>query len=327
MSHPTYQKKIPLVLVVDDEQTIRLLLRHAMEKEGYQVIEAHDGEQCLAVCKQQLPDIILLDALMPVIDGFTSCAELKATFGDRCPPILIITTLNDRESVDRAFNAGAADYVTKPIHWAVLRRRVSRSISSSWAMTELQQKIEREELLMAQLQAANLELQRIASIDSLTQIANRRSFDEYLQREWKRLAREKLPLSLILCDIDFFKVYNDTYGHQAGDECLKRVAHIISQAVKRPADFVARYGGEEFVVILPNTDVKGAIHVAEAIQAELTATSIAHAGSKVSQFVTLSLGVAGVIPKLIISLETLIAEADKALYQAKVAGRNRVVSN
>ncbi|MBE9126472.1 MULTISPECIES: response regulator [unclassified Coleofasciculus] len=327
MSEPDVDSKIPQVLIVDDEKTLRLILHRAMEQDGYQVMEVSDGDQCLAVCQQQLPDIILLDAMMPGTDGFTCCAQLKATFGEDCPPILMITGLNNQESVDRAFESGATDYITKPIHWAVLRQRVRRLLETHWAMVELRRKIEKERLLMTELEAANRELQRLACLDGLTQIANRRAFDEALQQEWRRLARERAPLSLILCDIDFFKAYNDTYGHQAGDECLKQVANSLRQAVKRPADLVARYGGEEFAIVLPNTQLKGAVKVAEIVRSELNAKAIAHSGSQISDCVTLSFGVAGVIPCPGTSPEQLIAEADQALYQAKVEGRDRVVCN
>jgi diguanylate cyclase (GGDEF)-like protein len=165
-------------------------------------------------------------------------------------------------------------------------------------------------------------LQRLANIDSLTQIANRRCFDEVLFQEWKRLQREKLPLSLILCDIDFFKNYNDTYGHPAGDDCLKQVAKILDQAINRPADLVARYGGEEFVLILPNTDTEGAMRIAEKISFQITDATIANIGSQVSQYLTLSLGIATLIPSHKTSPEFLISKADQALYQAKQAGRN-----
>jgi diguanylate cyclase (GGDEF)-like protein len=239
----------------------------------------------------------------------------------------MITGLNNQESVDRAFEAGATDYITKPIHWAVLRQRVRRLLHTHWVMAELHHKIEQERVLKAKLEEMNQELQRLVDLDGLTQIANRRAFDQALQQEWKRLAREKSPLSLILCDIDFFKAYNDTYGHQAGDECLKQVAGILRKAAKRPADVVARYGGEEFVVILPNTSLRGAMQVAELIRSKVKSRAIVHEGSGVSKFVTLSFGVAGVIPPPKTTPERLIAEADQALYKAKVEGRDRVVGN
>ncbi len=177
----------------------------------------------------------------------------------------------------------------------------------------------------AALVKANQELERIATLDGLTGIANRRRFDEYLYFEWLRLFRDKLPLSLILCDVDFFKLYNDTYGHLAGDFCLQHVAAAIRQSVKRHSDLVARYGGEEFAVILPNTTAKGAFYVAETIRKQIQSIKLVHAKSEVSKYVTLSLGVASIIPHTEICPDTLITIADKALYAAKHQGRNCVV--
>jgi len=320
----------PLILVVDDERPLRLLMRRAMEQEGYQIAEAGNGEQCLEFCQQQIPALILMDAVMPKIDGFACCSTLHSLFGDRCPPVLMITALNDKESVDRAFESGAIDYITKPIHWAVLRQRVRRVLQMQWAqqeqkrlLEELQEKIEHERFLKEALELTNRQLEQLVSIDGLTQIANRRCFDTVLQQEWYRLAREQAPLVLILCDIDFFKLYNDTYGHLAGDECLRRVGKILHTTIRRPADMAARYGGEEFALILPNTHLEGAIHVVEMIQANLAKAAIAHAGSQVSTVVTLSMGLAGTIPTPGNTPIDLIAQADQALYQSKSAGRNR----
>ncbi|PSN77336.1 diguanylate cyclase, partial [filamentous cyanobacterium CCP4] len=178
--------------------------------------------------------------------------------------------------------------------------------------------------LYHQLQTANQELQRLASVDGLTQVANRRCFDARLSAEWQRLTREQAPLSLILCDIDGFKLYNDSCGHLAGDDALRQVALAIAQACKRPSDLVARYGGEEFAVILPNTDAEGAIAVAEAIQASIAALQLPHPRSQDS-LVTLSFGIATLVPSKQISCETLIALADQGLYRAKAQGKNCVV--
>ena len=175
-----------------------------------------------------------------------------------------------------------------------------------------------------ELLRANQELLRIASIDSLTQIANRRHFIEYLDREWKRMIREKGTLSLVLCDIDFFKLYNDNYGHQAGDICLVAVAKIINSVVNRPADLVARFGGEEFIIILPNTDPEGASHIAEQVRLAVYERNIVHEYSETAPYVSLSMGVAGMVPNQYLNPDHLIKAADDALYEAKGQGRNQV---
>jgi diguanylate cyclase (GGDEF)-like protein len=175
------------------------------------------------------------------------------------------------------------------------------------------------------LEEANEKLQRLATLDGLTQVANRRLFDQYLHQEWSRLAREGKPLSLILCDIDYFKSYNDTYGHLAGDDCLQKIAHALGTGIKRPADLLARYGGEEFAVILPNTEDSGAIAVAENIREQVNKLQIPHAGSQVNPLVTLSLGIATMIPNVNQVPAELVSKADRALYQAKAQGRDRAI--
>ncbi len=176
-----------------------------------------------------------------------------------------------------------------------------------------------------ELEAANMELQRLAAMDGLTQIPNRRCFDQTLKLEWQWMERQKKQLSLILCDIDFFKLYNDCYGHQGGDECLKQVAEILDRNAQRGGDLAARYGGEEFGLILSQTDVKAAMRVAESIRRDLKAAAIVHDGSKVNKFITLSIGIANVVPAEGLSIEWFIREADRALYRAKLEGRDRIV--
>ena len=299
-----------LVLIVDDEPFMRMQLRLSLQYEGYRTAEAQDGREALIVFQQLHPDIVLLDAIMPDMDGFDCCTQLQSLDASKYTPILMITGLEDQESVDRAFEVGAIDYVTKPIHWPVLRQRVKRLIQQSQ--------------LQRQLEAANQELQRLVTIDELTQVANRRRFEEYCAQEWQRLAREQLPLSLILCDVDFFKSYNDTYGHQAGDRCLQEIAQAIKNTVKRPADLVARYGGEEFAVILPQTDAEGALILAQTICYAVRTLAIPHKNSQVSSDVSISAGVATEIPQPNSDFQTIIAAADRALYQAKTQGRDRV---
>jgi diguanylate cyclase (GGDEF)-like protein len=177
--------------------------------------------------------------------------------------------------------------------------------------------------LYQQLQQANLELLHLATHDRLTGLANRRYFDTYLEQEWRRLQREQAPLSVILCDIDHFKLYNDALGHVAGDECLSKVAQAISAAVKRPADLVARYGGEEFAVILPNTDLAGAQQAVERMRRAVSESNIPHSESPVKPEITLSAGIACVYPSPNLAAAHLVAMADQALYQAKRTGRDR----
>ncbi|MBD2677278.1 MULTISPECIES: PleD family two-component system response regulator [Nostoc] len=305
------QESQSLVLIVDDEPFIRMILRNFLEREAYQIVEARNGIEALTMYNKVHPDIVLLDAIMPDMDGFECCTQLQILDCSKHIPVLMITGLEDEESVDRAFEVGAMDYITKPIHWPVLRQRVKRLIQQS----QLQQKLE----------AVNLELQRLVTIDGLTEVANRRGFEEYFYQEWQRMKREQQPLSLILCDVDFFKSYNDTYGHRVGDRCLIKIAQAIKDIVKRPGDLVARYGGEEFAVILPNTDTQGATYVAEKICDAVRKLAIPHQNSQVSRHVTISAGFTTVIPQLNSDLEEMFAAADRALYQAKKAGRDRFV--
>ncbi|NJO66934.1 MAG: PAS domain-containing protein, partial [Leptolyngbyaceae cyanobacterium RM1_405_57] len=210
------------------------------------------------------------------------------------------------------------------------RTRSGKVIDTTWADIKLsdgsnigigQDISDRKKTILA-LEEANRELQHLANLDGLTQIANRRGFDEHLQREWNRLTREAAPLSLLLCDIDHFKLYNDTYGHIAGDQCLRHIARAIAETLKRPADLVSRYGGEEFAVILPNTAAEGATQVAEFIQAKVQQLQIDHGRSPIVPYITVSVGIATTIPVQQVLPDALVALADEALYQAKAQGRN-----
>ncbi|WP_341527647.1 PleD family two-component system response regulator [Nostoc sp. UHCC 0302] len=309
----TLERNQSLVLIVDDEAFSRKELRLALEQEGYQVAEAKNGTEAINVFHQLHPDLVLIDALMPHLDGFECCHKLLSLDSNKYIPVLMITALKDQQSIDHAFKAGAADYLIKHIYWPILRQQVRCSIEQS----QLQQK----------LVADNQQLQRLVNVDALTQVANRRRFEEYLLVEWKRQGREQQPISLILCDVDYFKSYNDTYGHLLGDRCLYKIAQAILNVVKRPADLVTRYGGEEFAVILPHTNLEGAAYLAEKICFAVRALAIPHQNSQVSSHVTLSAGLATVIPQSGSNFEEIIAIADKALYQAKAAGRDRFLQN
>lgn len=308
-----YPAEKPLVLIVDDDKFMRLQIRQCLKQDDYQIVEAVTGKEALVAYQQTQPNLILMDARMPEMDGFTCCLELQSLPNSEYTPVLMITSLEDQSSVDRAFAAGAVDFVTKPIHWAVLRQRVKRLLHQTF--------------LLKQLEAANQKLSQMATVDGLTQIPNRRCFDETLEVEWRRQMREHQWLSLILCDVDYFKPFNDTYGHQAGDLCLQQVAQVLQQTLKRSSDLVARYGGEEFAVILPATDLVGAIQLAEQLRSAVQVLNIPHRATPLDQTVTLSLGVAALIPTENTSLNALITAADQALYKAKARGRNCVVGD
>ncbi len=306
-----------LILIVDDDLFMRKILVRYLERENYRVVEAANGMEALKLYQEYQPDMILLDAMMPILDGFECCDRLQKLPNGDHTPVLIITALEDRESVDRAYEVGASDYVTKPIHWAVLRQRVRRLLDQA----NLRHQIEAANQRLA---VVVKELQRLVAIDGLTQVANRRCLDEHLEQEWRRAIREQIPISLVLCDIDFFKNYNDNYGHQEGDHCLQEVAQAISKTTNRPADLVARYGGEEFAIVLPHTDAQGGINVALRATEIVRSLKLPHEYSKVSNYVTISCGVATLFPTQDSQVINLMKSADRALYQAKAEGRNCV---
>lgn len=321
------------ILVVDDTPENLELLARVLSRKGFQVRLAGSGQKALKLIQEELPDIILMDVCMPEMDGYEVCQVLKCNLDTKDIPIIFVSALDEVLDKVKAFRVGGVDYITKPFHAAEVIVRVDTHL----ALRRLQKQMElqndrlRQEIqdrlaVEVALQAANQELQRLAHMDGLTQVANRRSFDSGLMQEWRRLAREQKSLTLILCDVDFFKKYNDTYGHQAGDDCLRNVASAVSTALKRPGDLVARYGGEEFAVILPNTPLSGALHVAVEIKAAVQALEMMHCASPIGEYVTLSIGVSSVIPLVEFSPMSLLAAADRALYKAKLEGRNRICS-
>lgn len=298
--------KIQKILLVDDEPTNIQVLHGILEADGYDFVFATDGEEALTQAIQQNPDIVLLDVMMPKIDGYEVCRRLKDEPITADIPVIFITALNQMEDEERGLELGAIDYITKPLGPSIVRARVRNHL---------------------RLKAYRDRLENMAMFDGLTGIANRRRFDEFLEIEWKRAQRSKKPLSLLLMDIDFFKPFNDNYGHAAGDDCLKVVASTLSGALSRPADLIARYGGEEFVGVLPETDQQGASAVAEQLLEAVRGAKVPHEYSTAADVVTMSIGCLSVNGEDDLSSEELIEEADKLLYQAKEGGRNCVVIN
>jgi len=470
-----------LILAIDDQKNNLQVLQYLLDAVGYQVTFATSGEQALKRIAIVRPDLILLDLMMPEIDGLQLCEMLKSNPDLATLPIIFLTASNEQEDLLQAFQRGAVDYVTKPFNKYELLARIKTHLELNYLREQAQKKAEQEKIinsitgsihdslnvnetlstvshqlkdfftadrvviigcdpqlkcsiiahstvsdlppsfqanfvdiewlknqnqsglsvynwsretttaspipethqdwlqthpikaellapiyleshlwgvlvahryqrdnpwteddtgillrivdqlaiavqqseLYQQLQKANKALCLLANTDGLTQIANRRRFDDLFSQEWQRLQREKAPLSLVLCDIDYFKQYNDFYGHLQGDICLKQVAQTLAEAIKRPADLVARYGGEEFAIVLPNTDLNGAIAIAQMIQDKLAQLKIPHAKSLGHTEVTLSLGINSIIPTPNSSPNQFIENTDQALYQAKQNGRNQ----
>ena len=311
------------VLVVDDNVTNLKVASEHLKAAGYRVLTARDGESAIGRAVLARPHLILLDVQMSGIDGLETCRRLKSNPQTGDIPIIFMTVLSNIEDKLKGFEAGGVDYVPKPFQVEELLARVNTHLTLFHLQKRLLGEIAERKMAELALRKANTELQRLAVIDGLTQIANRRRFDEYLQSQWHQLP-EGQTVSLLMCDVDFFKRYNDGYGHQAGDHCLQKVAQGISMAVNREQDLAARYGGEEFAVVLPETDLEGARLLGEKIQESVLVLKIVHAFSEVNPYVTLSIGAACLYPAQVRDPAKLIASADAALYQSKQTGRNKV---
>ncbi|RJQ77314.1 MAG: diguanylate cyclase [Desulfobacteraceae bacterium] len=323
------------ILVVDDSPTIRSIIKSYLNDAGHQDLlfaeSARDAFRTLGIDPQggSSPgigpniDLILLDIVLPDMDGREVCRLIKSAEYLRDIPVITVTSLIESEHLEKAFAAGATDYITKPINKIELLARIRSALKLKYEMDRRKAREQKLLEVTRQLEEAVEKLDRLSSLDGLTGIKNRRCFDEHINQEWQRGLRNARPLSLILIDIDFFKAYNDTYGHQAGDECLKAVAGALRNVLNRPGDLVCRYGGEEFAVILPETPRKGAVLIAETMRARVQSTGIIHESSQIANQVTISLGVATTLPARDLSPAELISAADRALYDAKRGGRNQ----
>ena len=293
-----------VVLAVDDTP-LNVEALQAILAGTCRVVVAYDGQTALTMAMAHAPDLVLLDVMMPGLDGYEVCARLKANPATANIPVIFVTTMEEEADEARGLEIGAIDYLTKPLKAPIVRARVRNHL---------------------ELKRYRDLLENLSTKDPLTGIANRRRLDEVLSHEWRRALRAPAPLSLVFIDLDFFKAFNDTYGHAAGDECLRAVASELAGATRRFTDLVARYGGEEFACVLPSTDAHGASIIANRLRDAIARLQIPHEHSPVAGHVTISLGAATMVPAPGESVAALIEEADRRLYEAKRSGRNRVVA-
>ena len=298
------EKKLK-ILIIEDSKLNQEVLRRILHND-YTLDFVGDGAEALEKIKAESTDLILLDLILPGMNGFEVLSELRKCESTRSIPVIIITGRTDPEEEVKGLQLGATDYITKPFHEVVVKARVETQIR-----------------LLKQMRI----IENFGFIDTLTNIPNRRQFDQLMVREWNRAKREKTPFSIMMIDVDHFKMYNDTHGHQQGDVALQTVASTITASLKRSTDIAARWGGEEFAVLLQNTLLDGAMQVAEDIRKNIEMTEIPGTDKEADYNVTISIGVATMSPDNNTSIPDLILKADMALYKAKDTGRNRVYAD
>ncbi len=290
------------ILIVDDTRMNIQIMKDILA-DSYVIFCATSGKEALNIAMSQRIDLILLDVVMPEMNGYEVCRRLKATPNTRNIPIIFVSAMSDVEDETKGLEMGAIDYIFKPVNPAIVKIRVKNHLE----LKRYRDILEEQSLL-----------------DGLTGIANRRHFDQVFDKEWRRALRRGEELAVIFLDIDYFKNYNDYYGHLTGDDCLRQVGSVLKEFIKRGGELVARYGGEEFIIILSSTMLPEAIRVGEIVRKKIESLQIAHPMSEVSAYVTVSVGVATVIPQKDMMPSSLLKKADHALYQAKKNGRNRV---
>lgn len=303
------------ILLVDDTKTERLILTAYLEKMKHEVVHAENGQQAIELFKSEKPELVLMDVIMPEMDGHEAARSIRNDENDWIP-IIFLSGRVAADDIVAGIEAGGDDYLTKPVDYRILEAK----------MTAMQRIAEMRRKLInvsTELEEANAELKKLVNIDGLTGLANRRYLDKYLRMEIARSLRNSEPVSVILCDVDFFKKYNDHFGHLKGDDCLKDVARALTVGCKRTTDLVARYGGEEFGIVLPDTGLTDAGRVAERMRSNVEMLKEAHPESDLG-VVTISMGVCSLVASSKEQSEEVLKKADEALYEAKQAGRNCV---
>ena len=327
------------VLVVEGDPASRERLARLLAMLGIgQVTSVGSAEDAFPLLGLAAPtpetmpiDLVLMEIKLPELDGITACSRITSAPAHALTLVMMVTEISLAETLKRAFDAGAVDFIAKPLNPVELEARVRSALGVRRALQarygrEAELERREEELLKAAhvLEEANKRLALLSTRDTLTGVANRRGLMDFYNQEWRRAARAKAGLSLLMMDVDGFKSYNDTYGHQAGDECLWAVAAGLKACLNRGADLVGRYGGEEFLAVLPGTPLQGALKVGEQMRKSVQDQEIGHSASPVASVVTISVGVACGLPGVDLSPEALLETADRALYEAKHQGRNRV---
>lgn len=291
------------ILIVDDEP-INIKALQLVLGEEHDLAFATTGQMALRMAAESpQPDLILMDIVMPGLDGFEVCSRLKHDARTRNIPVVFLTARWETSEEARGLELGAVDYIRKPFSPPIIKARIRNHL---------------------ELKKHRDLLENLSALDGLTNIPNRRRFDEIYAHEWNRSLRNKAPISLLFIDIDHFKNYNDAYGHLAGDDCLKAVARVLQSSLGRTADFLARFGGEEFIILLPETDQNGCRHLAEAIRRAVEKLGIEHKASPVAGHITVSIGAVTCSDITRCDSSTFLDHADRLLYQAKHEGRNQV---
>ncbi len=296
------------VLLVEDDRAVMMVTTKYIESFGYEVVPAYDGETALEKFDPNTIDLVFMDYILPGIDGFETTRRLRETYSDEWFPIIFLTSSKGDDHLAKGLAAGGDDYLYKPVSTVVLESKI-KAFARILKMQE-------------DLLEVNKKMERLSFLDGLTEVYNRRGFDRALSKEWRRMRRDNNTLSLLMIDVDFFKKYNDHYGHQAGDDCLKQIAKTLDNNTFRPADIVARYGGEEFAILLPRTETEGAILTANRLVKAIEAKEIIHENSSASHVITISIGLSQSSSKGNNNIEKLIKSADNGLYRAKSNGRN-----
>jgi diguanylate cyclase (GGDEF)-like protein len=330
------------LLIVGDIPVSLNFIPPLLTERGYTLFTTGDSDRALEIVRSSSVSLIVLSTALKTPDAYTICQRIRASVSGESPPILFLSGFDPAFQSSRVFQAGGADYIAYPASNEEILARVENQLAIARLRANLDRQSDQLQRTLQELQKLEDsmhqvydELREFSFLDSLTRVSSRRRFEEYLEKEWQRCARDrvswgdsdKTALSLILCDLDHFKDYNDSYGIAAGDECLKKIARVLESAIKRPADLVARYGGESFAVLLPNTDNEGALTVARSIRQEVSALRISHPNSPVSEYLTLSYGVVTAIPSRALGADTLTRAAQQALHLAKKEGRDRIMSD